>query len=121
MKKAIMLTIILSMVLITTQIQATCTDNSPMVYCSVNTTTTDGSRFYMPVNQSLSVMGHTVWSGSGTSLSSATCDGWNFFDTVADSSNPSVYNFGSLTATFGYVDLYVSTQTVGYAYVQATW
>lgn len=126
MKKFIAFIAIIGMVAISTNIQATCWGDLQygQVTCSVNTTTSDGGRFYCPWNQSLSVFQHCVWSGNTgyTSYASASCDGdSNTVQTTADSTNSYPYNGGSLTAVYGSVDLYVNTQIGGGAYVDVNW
>lgn len=124
MKKLIAFVAIVGMVAISNTIQATCWGDLQYgeATCSVNSTTSDGGQFYCPTNQSLSVTEHCVWSGGtyDTSFASAS-DGINTVQTTADSSNTYPYNFGSLTAVYGAVDLYVNTQTGGGAYVDVRW
>lgn len=122
MKKSIMLAIALCGILITTQTQATCYDSSNSATCSVNTWTESSGSYYVSENSGISVTTHTVWSGlSGYSSVAYAYDNSGTVQSVADYSNVSSYVFGSLAGTSGYVTVSASTQTSGYAYVQAIW
>jgi len=126
MKKTTILAIVLCAILIATQSQATCWDYTPYsnntVGCSVNTWTYDEGTYYISENSGISVTAHTVWSGlSGYSSYAFASDASGTVSSTADEENTTSYVFGSLAGTSGYINLYVNTQTSGYAYVQATW